>query len=118
MHRRGNEGRDGEAVRKGDAQDVVTGGFDGADPDKDQRKRANEFSEANTEFIHSLMQSNCPRCDKRERRSTSLRYRWLFKSSRQRNLDISHATAARRGPLRQSFRPADRPWPLFAVRAA
>jgi hypothetical protein len=91
------------------AEDLVTGGFDGADPDKGQRKRSNEFSEANTEFIHSSMQSNCLRRDKRERRSTSLRHRWLSKSTRQRNLDISRATAARRGPLRRSFRRVDRP---------
>ena len=63
MHRRGNEGRDGEAVRKRDAQDIVTGSFDGTDPDKDQRKCSNEFSEARTEFTHPSMQSNCPLAD-------------------------------------------------------
>jgi hypothetical protein len=63
VHRRGNEGRDGEAVRKRDAQDIVTGSFDGTDPDKDQRKCSNEFSEARTEFTHPSMQSNCPLAD-------------------------------------------------------
>jgi hypothetical protein len=50
-------------VGKRDAQHVVAGSFDGADPDKDQRKCSNEFSEAGTEFIHLAMQSNWLCCD-------------------------------------------------------
>src|SRR5260370_30568283 len=63
MHRGRSEGRNRETMRKRDAEHIVAGGFDRTDPDKDQRKRSNEFSEARAEFIHPSMQSNCPLAD-------------------------------------------------------
>jgi hypothetical protein len=62
-----DKGRDGEAVSKGDSDDVVPGGFDCANPDEDQRECSDELSEQRPKFSHDVMQSDRFRVDNRVR---------------------------------------------------
>jgi hypothetical protein len=63
MQGRRNKGGDRETVSKGDSDDIVAGGFDGADTNEDQRECSDEFSEQRAKFSHDVMQSNCVRVD-------------------------------------------------------
>ena len=58
-----NKGGDRETVSKGDSDDIVPGGFDGADTNKDQRERSNKFGEQRAKFSHDVMQSDLFRVD-------------------------------------------------------
>ncbi len=45
-------------MSKRHSEDIVPGGFDRADTDKDERKCSDEFCEAGAKFVHMSMQPN------------------------------------------------------------
>src|SRR6266571_8784148 len=52
MQGSGDECSDGQAVRKRYGEHIMTGSFNCADPDKDERKCSNKFGDTRTKFFH------------------------------------------------------------------
>ena len=58
MQRGGDKSRNGKAVSKCDGKGIITGSFDRADTDKNQRECSDKFCQERAKFGHAWMQSN------------------------------------------------------------
>jgi hypothetical protein len=57
VHGRGSERCDRESMRQGYGENVMPGGFDRTDANKNQRESSDKFCNAGTKFIHPVMQT-------------------------------------------------------------